>query len=173
MDAPIYARNHTHTIRLFCMRACVYMLTPTLKTVSHVPRSSPCGGGAASLGLDSSRWEHALVSQVGLQSMEDAELLLRLEQQQLLQHFAGVRTSDKAGDIDVCEGGHQVLAVEAVHDAAVARDGIGKVFDFKRSFEAAGKEAAKRSDERSKRREEDAVDREGIQVDSFPSQCVL
>lgn len=93
MDAPIYARNHTHTIRLFCMRACVYMLTPTLKTVSHAPRSSPCGGGAASLGLDSSRWEDALVSQVGLQSMEDAKLLLRLEQQQLLQHFAGVRTS--------------------------------------------------------------------------------
>lgn len=93
MDAPIYARNHTHTIRLFCMRACVYMLTPTLKTVSHPPRSSPCGGGAASLGLDSSRWEDALVSQVGLQSMEDAKLLLRLEQQQLLQHFAGVRTS--------------------------------------------------------------------------------
>lgn len=75
------------------MRACVYMLTPTLKTVLHAPGSSPCGGGAASLGLDSSRWQDALVSQVGLQSMEDAELLLRLEQQQLLQHFAGVRTS--------------------------------------------------------------------------------
>lgn len=34
---------------------------------------------------------------------------------------------DEAGDIDVGEGGHQVLAVESVHDAAVSRDGAGKV----------------------------------------------
>lgn len=47
------------------------------------------------------------------------------------------------------------------------RNGDALYFDFKSSLEAAGKEAAKRSDERSKRREEDAVDREGIQVDSF------
>lgn len=75
------------------MRACVYMLTPTLKTISHTPQSWPCGGGALSLGLGSSRREHAPVSQVGLQVVENGELLFRLKQQQLLQHLAGVRTS--------------------------------------------------------------------------------
>lgn len=34
---------------------------------------------------------------------------------------------DEAGDVDVREGGHQVLAVESIHDAAVSRDGAGKV----------------------------------------------
>lgn len=34
---------------------------------------------------------------------------------------------DEAGYIDVCEGGHQVLTVESIHDAAVAGDGAGKV----------------------------------------------
>lgn len=34
---------------------------------------------------------------------------------------------DEAGDVDVREGGHQVLAVESVHDAAMSWDGAGKV----------------------------------------------
>lgn len=34
---------------------------------------------------------------------------------------------DEAGDVDVDEGGHEVLAVEPVHDAAVTRDGVGKI----------------------------------------------
>lgn len=34
---------------------------------------------------------------------------------------------DKAGYVDVREGGHQVLAVESIHDAAVSGDGAGKV----------------------------------------------
>lgn len=36
---------------------------------------------------------------------------------------------DEAGYVDVCEGGHQVLTVESIHDAAVAGDGAGKVLE--------------------------------------------
>lgn len=92
------------------------------------------------------------------------------------------------------EGGHQVLAVESIHDAAVSGDGAGKVLQrsdgtawescshkikqythtkkkktkrylyFKGSLEAAGEEAAKGPDERRKGGEEDAVDLEGVEV---------
>ena len=34
---------------------------------------------------------------------------------------------DEAGNVDMREGGHQVLAVESIHDASVARDGVSKV----------------------------------------------
>lgn len=34
---------------------------------------------------------------------------------------------NEAGYVDVREGGHQVLTVEAIHDAAVSWDGAGKV----------------------------------------------
>lgn len=34
---------------------------------------------------------------------------------------------DEAGYVDMREGGHQVLTVEAIHDAAVSWDGAGKV----------------------------------------------
>lgn len=39
---------------------------------------------------------------------------------------------DEAGYIDVCEGGHQVLTVEPIHDATVAGDGVGKVLKKRR-----------------------------------------
>lgn len=34
---------------------------------------------------------------------------------------------DEAGNVDVDESGHEVLAVETVHNAAVTRDGVGKI----------------------------------------------
>lgn len=34
---------------------------------------------------------------------------------------------DKAGDVHIDEGGHQVLAVKAIHDASMTRNGIGKI----------------------------------------------
>lgn len=40
---------------------------------------------------------------------------------------------DEAGYVDVREGGHQVLTVEAIHDAAVSRDGAGKVLQAEQS----------------------------------------
>ncbi len=39
---------------------------------------------------------------------------------------------DEAGYVDMCESGHQVLTVKSVHDAAVARDGVGKVLKEKK-----------------------------------------
>lgn len=40
---------------------------------------------------------------------------------------------DEAGYVDVREGGHQVLAVESIHDAAVSGDGAGKVLQQRHS----------------------------------------
>lgn len=40
---------------------------------------------------------------------------------------------NKAGYVDVCEGGHQVLTVEAIHDAAVSWDGAGKVLQVEQN----------------------------------------
>lgn len=107
------------------------------------------------------------------------------------------RLPDEAGDVDVREGGHQVLAVESVHDAAVSGDGAGKVLQqshsttavshagtvcshqnktkaqkkrylyFEGSLEAAGEEATEGPDERRKGGEEDAVDLEGVEVHRF------
>ena len=34
---------------------------------------------------------------------------------------------DKTSNIHVDKGGHQILAVKAIHDASMARNGIGKV----------------------------------------------
>lgn len=34
---------------------------------------------------------------------------------------------DEAGDVNVDEGGHEVLAVKPIHDAPVTRDGVGKI----------------------------------------------
>lgn len=34
---------------------------------------------------------------------------------------------DKTGDVYIDKGGHQILAVKAIHDTSVARNGIGKV----------------------------------------------
>lgn len=93
------------------------------------------------------------------------------------------------------EGGHQVLAVEPIHDAAVSGDGAGKVLQqnqtllclvgdtrvacenkkkdtkrylyFEGSLKAAGEEATKGPDERRKGGEEDAVDLEGVEVHRF------
>lgn len=39
---------------------------------------------------------------------------------------------DKAGDVHIDKGGHQVLAVKSIHDAPVPGDGVGKVLPIKR-----------------------------------------
>lgn len=43
-----------------------------------------------------------------------------------------LHSPDEAGDIDVCEGGHQVLTVKPIHDAAVAGDSAGEVLQGRR-----------------------------------------
>lgn len=47
----------------------------------------------------------------------------------LLQQFLRCRGTNEAGDVDIDERGHQELAVEAVHDAAVAGDHVTKVLE--------------------------------------------
>lgn len=71
------------------------------------------------------------------------------------------------------ERGHQVLAIEAVHDAPVPRDGVGEILYFEGPFEAAGEEAAERADQGAEGGEGDAVDLERVQGHRFPSQSVL
>ena len=41
--------------------------------------------------------------------------------------FAAILIPDEAPDVDVGEGGHQVLTVEAVHDPTMTWDGVGKI----------------------------------------------
>jgi len=45
----------------------------------------------------------------------------------LLKNFLWRSRSDEAVDVDVDEGGHQELAVEPIHDAAVARNDIAEI----------------------------------------------
>ena len=45
----------------------------------------------------------------------------------LLQDLVGRGRLDERRNVDVDEGGHQKLAVEAVHDAAVTRDQVTEV----------------------------------------------
>ncbi len=75
-----------------CVCVCVRMLTQTFQTITHTLSSSPCEAGSLSLSLGSSGGQHAPLSQVGVQSVENAELLFRLKHQQLLQHLARIRT---------------------------------------------------------------------------------
>lgn len=55
----------------------------------------------------------------------------------LSQTSTRVYLPDETGDVDVNEGGHEVLAVEPVHDASVTRDGVGKILKGDRSSRCA------------------------------------
>lgn len=52
---------------------------------------------------------------------------------------------------------HDELAIHAVGDAAMARDGFAKVFNFEGPFETRGEEAAKGGDEGGKSGEDEDV----------------
>lgn len=84
---------------------------------------------------------------------QELHLILVPERHQLIEQLHRRGRSDKAVKVDVHEGGHDHLAVEPVHEAAVARDGITEVLDLEGSLEAAGEEAAERADRRSEDRQ--------------------
>ena len=65
---------------------------------------------------------------------------------------------DEALDVDVDEGGHEELTIEPVHDASVTGDDVAEILDLEGPLEAAGKEAAKWSDDRCKDGHEADVD---------------
>lgn len=46
--------------------------------------------------------------------------------------FTSQPLPDKAGDIHIDKGGHQILAVKSIHDAPMPGDGVGKVLPIKR-----------------------------------------
>lgn len=50
----------------------------------------------------------------------------------LLKDFLWWCGLDEAADVDVDEGGHQELAVEAIHDATVAGDDVTEVLEWPR-----------------------------------------
>ena len=64
--------------------------------------------------------------------------------------------------VDVYEGGHEELAVEPVHDAAVAGDDVAKVLDLEGPLEAGGEEAAEGADHAREDRHEESVDEERV-----------
>lgn len=97
-DALRGLRSHTVQVYLksVCVCACVHAYTNFPEPPhTHTLQSSPCEAGGPSFGLGGGRGEHAPLSQVGVQSVEDAELLFRLKHQQLLQHLAGVRSPER------------------------------------------------------------------------------
>lgn len=52
----------------------------------------------------------------------------------LTPRATGLQTGpDEAGDVDVDEGGHEVLTVEAVHNSSVPRNGVGEVLQQSRA----------------------------------------
>ena len=59
------------------------------------------------------------------------------------------------------EEAHDELAIHAIGDAAVARDGLAEVLDFEGAFEARGEEAAKGRDERGEGCEDEDVELHG------------
>lgn len=74
------AWDHTPYLRV-CVCVHAYSLQWSLCEAS---------GLSLSLGSSGSRGEHAPLSQVGVQSVEDAELLFRLKHHQLLQHLTWI-----------------------------------------------------------------------------------
>lgn len=139
---------------------------PSLVSLS---RRAACGCGAAlGRGLLQRR-QQALLCQVSLQGVEDVELLIDTEGEELLDHLAGVGAPDEASDVDIDECGHEVLAVESVHNATMTRDSVGKILDLEGSLEAAGKEATERSHDGGKGGESNAVDLERIETHCGPS----
>ena len=61
---------------------------------------------------------------------------------QLIDHiidFWRIGSPDKAGNVHVDKGSHQILTIKTVHDATVTRDDVAKVLDFEGSLEATGK----------------------------------
>lgn len=104
-----------------------------------------------------------------LECVEDVKLLVRPQRQKLLNQFARVGAPDKAGDVHVDKGGHQVLAVKAIHDASMTRNGVGKIFDFKGPLESTCEEPSKWANERGEGGERNAVDLERVHPHGFPA----
>lgn len=106
---------------------------------------------------------------MGLESVEDVQLLIRAEGHELLDHFGRIGAPDEAGDVNINEGGHEVLAVESVHDASVTWDGVGKVLDFEGPLKAAGEEPSERPHDGGEGGESNAVDLERVKLHCAPS----
>ena len=85
--------------------------------------------------------------------IEDVHLVFVLQLVDHVNDFGRIGRLDEADDVHVDEGGHQILAIEAVHNASVAGDHVAKVFDFEGSLEATGEEAAKRANDRAEQRQ--------------------
>lgn len=80
-----------------------------------------------------------------LKGVEHLKLLFRLQVVHLLQQLLRSSGADEAGDVDVDEGGHQELTVEAVHDAAVPGDHVSEVLDLEGPLESGSEETTERS----------------------------
>ena len=73
--------------------------------------------------------------------------------------------SDETLIIHEGEKAHNELAIHAIGDAAVARDGLAEVFDFESTFEAGSEEAAEGRDERGEGCEDKNVELHGRDED--------
>ena len=104
------------------------------------------------------------------QPPHDLDLLLaRQPHHRRLDHIphASLVDGNKALVVHEGEKAHDELAVHAVGDAAVAGDGLAKVFDFEGAFEARGEEAAEGGDQRGEGREDQDVELHGRDVEGL------
>lgn len=82
----------------------------------------------------------------------DPSQIFRIQHDQMLIQFLWGRSSNKATDVHIDEGCHQVLTVESVHDSTMTWNDVSKVFDFERSLEPGCEKPAKRTDDRGEDR---------------------
>ena len=89
-------------------------------------------------------------------------LLVRPQREQQIEEVVGRGPAHKAVQVDVHKRGHDQLAVEAVHEAAVAGNGAAEVLEVEGALEAAGEEAAEGRQRRGEQREGERVQLEGV-----------
>lgn len=97
----------------------------------------------------------------------DAHLVFDLHLEYCVHYLARIRRLYEAGNVDIHKRGHQVLTIETVHDATVPGDDITKVFDAKRTLEAAGEEATEWTDDRAEQGQRQRVQHKRVQCDAM------
>ena len=109
-----------------------------------------------------------MINQILRQPPHDLYLLLTTQPlNRDLNHAAHARIMHRHEALIIHEGehAHDELAVHAIRDASVARDGLAEVLDLESALEARGEEAAEGRDQRGKSREDEDVELDGLDGD--------
>lgn len=80
----------------------------------------------------------------------DANLVFNFHLEYCVHYLRCIRCLYETGNVDIYKRSHQILTIETVHDATMSWNDITKIFDAKRSLEAAGKKTTEWTDNRTK-----------------------